>query len=193
MTLGLSCFAVVGGKLSEGINFSDDLGRCVVVLGMPYANPSDPAVSERMAYLDRHAAAAPSASTRKQATTALGTTSRGVVERGGTKLDVGDGGACGGPEPGGLGLTGREWYEDMCMRSLNQSIGRVIRHRNDYAAVVLLDTRYVRHWTPRGEMAGPLRKISRWMQPSFRRAERFGMVVAEVAQFFKGRKWEKKA
>jgi chromosome transmission fidelity protein 1 len=33
------------------------------------------------------------------------------------------------------------FYETLCMRAVNQSIGRAIRHRLDHAAIVLLDER----------------------------------------------------
>jgi len=44
--------AVVNGSLSEGIDFKDDLCRCVVVIGLPYANPADLIIQERMQFLD---------------------------------------------------------------------------------------------------------------------------------------------
>lgn len=94
--------SVVGGKLSEGINFSDDLGRCVVVVGLPYPNLQTADWKAKMQYLEDRA-------------TANG-------------------------EP--RGQASKEHAENVCMRSVNQAIGRAIRHKNDWASILLFDARF---------------------------------------------------
>ena len=39
-------------------------------------------------------------------------------------------------------LNGREWYDIQAFRAVNQAIGRCIRHRNDWGAIILLDARF---------------------------------------------------
>ncbi|CAK0875366.1 unnamed protein product [Prorocentrum cordatum] len=60
------------------------------------------------------------------------------------------------------GLSGEEWYSLQAYRAVNQAVGRCIRHRADYGAVVLLDAR----WAGRGEHARGLRRhLAGWLQP----------------------------
>jgi Rad3-related DNA helicase len=116
---GALLFCVVGGKMSEGINFSDDLARGVAVVGLPYPNPSDPELVERMAYLDRRAAVAASSQSSQSSQMNISSI-----------LPL---------------VSGREYYENITIRAVNQAIGRSIRHANDYAVIVLLDGRYSQH------------------------------------------------
>lgn len=52
----------------------------------------------------------------------------------------------------------KEFMENICMKAVNQSVGRAIRHANDYANIYLLDVRYNR--------PNFRKKLSRWVQDS---------------------------
>ncbi|OAF71424.1 hypothetical protein A3Q56_00797 [Intoshia linei] len=44
--------AVCGGKVSEGIDFSDKYGRCVVLIGIPFPPKNDPRISLKIKHLN---------------------------------------------------------------------------------------------------------------------------------------------
>ncbi len=78
--------AVMGGKLSEGTNFSDEMCRLLIIAGVPY-----PAKNIENTERNKH-------------------------------------------------------FEDYstitAMKIVNQTIGRALRHKDDYASIILLDSRY---------------------------------------------------
>ncbi|OHW96156.1 chromosome transmission fidelity protein 1 [Colletotrichum incanum] len=114
---GALLLSVVGGKMSEGINFSDRLGRCVIIVGLPYPNINSPEWKAKTEYIET--------TTVQQLTDPSGTTNMAKDEA----LAVAK-------------QAARDFYENACMRAVNQSIGRAIRHQGDYAAIVLVDRRY---------------------------------------------------
>jgi chromosome transmission fidelity protein 1 len=130
---GALLFSVINGKLSEGINFSDQLARCVVVVGLPYPDVRDPVLQEKMRYVSAQDTAGASGPARVGGTSVPG----GSVSGSGATAMVSASSSGGSVSP-----AGRRLCESICMKAVNQSIGRAIRHVRDYACVVLLDRRY---------------------------------------------------
>ncbi|VDP32290.1 unnamed protein product, partial [Soboliphyme baturini] len=87
-------------QMSEGINFSDDLGRCVAMIGLPYANVKSIELQTKVNFLNA--------------------------------MKLTDGKAD----------RGKTYFSNLCFKAVNQSIGRAIRHSNDYASIVLIDSRF---------------------------------------------------
>ncbi|XP_074663103.1 ATP-dependent DNA helicase DDX11-like [Tubulanus polymorphus] len=136
---GAMLFSVVGGKMSEGINFSDNLGRCIVMVGLPYPNMYSPELKEKMDYLN-------------------------------SSLPKGPDGK----------LPGQQHYENLCMKAVNQSIGRAIRHKDDYATIVLLDQRYLK--------PSIVAKLPGWISQYLKKIDRFGPMFSIISKFFATKK-----
>ncbi|ORY79420.1 ATP-dependent RNA helicase CHL1 [Protomyces lactucae-debilis] len=144
-------FAVVGGKMSEGINFSDRMGRAVIMVGLPFPNPNTAEWKAKLAYMSQAA------------------TDRHLLENTNSTRD----------EAQRVGKeAGREFYENACMRAVNQSIGRAIRHKGDYAAIILLDKRYGQERIQK--------KLPNWIKTGLRTEPlSFSQCVLQSASFFK--------
>jgi Rad3-related DNA helicase len=89
------------GKLSEGLDFVDEMARLVISVGVPYRPLKDQGVICQRAY------------------------------------------------------CGETWYLIDAVRSINQSLGRCIRHVNDFGAMIIIDSRFTEYSPDHaGENAG---------------------------------------
>ncbi|OHT10150.1 helicase [Tritrichomonas foetus] len=129
---GAILFAVINGKLSEGINFANDYCRCVMVVGMPYPDSNDLALQQRKEFFDKKA-------------------EQGITQ-----------------------CNGKMFYENICMRAVNQSIGRSFRNINDYAVVILLDKRYQSH----------SKYLPSWILRSYHNIQNWSEIEQRIDKFF---------
>lgn len=131
---GAILMAVLRGKFSEGLDFADNYGRAVVVVGVPFAPSKDPKVVFKKDYHQRN------------------------------------------------GRDGDEWYVSDAIRATNQAIGRVIRHKNDYAAIFLCDNRFF--------FRSNKKYIAHWLQCHLKKDAyiSFPTTISQVKKFFKNAK-----
>ncbi|XP_049323145.1 Fanconi anemia group J protein isoform X2 [Astyanax mexicanus] len=131
---GALLIAVCRGKVSEGLDFTDDNARAVVTVGIPFPNIKDLQVELKMKYNDQHSK------------------SRGLL-------------------PGG------RWYEIQAYRALNQALGRCIRHKNDWGALILVDDRF--RSNPNKYITG----LSKWVRQLVRHHENFTSAMQSLQSF----------
>ncbi|XP_039002145.1 Fanconi anemia group J protein homolog [Hibiscus syriacus] len=130
---GAAFLAVFRGKVSEGIDFSDDKARVVIAVGIPFPNINDKQIALKKKYNNTY--------------------------RSSKNL-----------------LSGNEWYCQQAFRSLNQALGRCIRHRYDYGAIILLDWRF--------QDEKNRAYISKWLRPSIKMYGSFEKSLDELRSFF---------
>uniref|UniRef100_A0A3B4HCA1 DNA 5'-3' helicase n=1 Tax=Pundamilia nyererei TaxID=303518 RepID=A0A3B4HCA1_9CICH len=131
---GALLIAVCRGKVSEGLDFTDDNARAVVAVGIPFPNIKDLQVELKMKYNDLHSK------------------SRGL-------------------------LPGSRWYEIQAYRALNQALGRCIRHRNDWGALILVDDRYRNN--PNKYITG----LSKWVRQLVQHHSTFSDAMQSLVAF----------
>lgn len=110
---GALLIAVCRGKVSEGLDFTDQNARGVLLVGIPFPNIKDSKVEAKRKYNDSLSSVRCRSSPGRGANVAV-------------------------PHL----LPGSLWYEQQAFRALNQAIGRCIRHKDDWGAIVLVDDRF---------------------------------------------------
>ncbi|CAL4948966.1 unnamed protein product [Urochloa decumbens] len=74
-------------------------------------------------------------------------------------------------------LTGNEWYLQQAARAVNQAVGRVIRHRHDYGAIIYCDERFAR--------SDYQSQMSYWLRPYIKCYSKYGEVIQGLTRFFR--------
>lgn len=144
--VGSILLAVCRGKVSEGIDFSDEYGRAVLITGLPYPSAFDPKVVLKREIADEEARTARQGGT--------GTFGRSVNQV----------------------MNGSQWYTTQAVRAVNQAVGRAIRHKYDYGAIILCDERY--------QSKNLQSQISKWIRPNLSVCPTFRNAETSLGAFF---------
>ncbi|KAI0978747.1 hypothetical protein GJ496_003968 [Pomphorhynchus laevis] len=131
---GAILFAVTRGRASEGLDFTGNCARTLMMVGLPYAPRFDTKLQAKMQLLDKQKA------TNKAQ------------------------------------ISGNLWYEHQMYKAIGQAIGRLIRSKNDFGVLILLDSRF--------SFCSIQESLPSWVKRSIKGSENFGNVMRMVKEFF---------
>lgn len=72
--------------------------------------------------------------------------------------------------------SGNLWYNQQTYRAVNQAIGRVIRHKNDYGAILLCDERF--------SQMSSISQLPGWMRGHIKKISEYNLALDELGKFF---------
>ncbi|CAI2293087.1 unnamed protein product [Caenorhabditis sp. 36 PRJEB53466] len=83
-------------------------------------------------------------------------------------------------------LNGDQWYTTQAYRALNQALGRCLRHKNDWGAMIMLDERLVRQADK--TLGGPSSaRLSKWIRDQLKSYNNFKSFNADFRDFILGK------
>lgn len=74
-------------------------------------------------------------------------------------------------------LSGKDWYSQQAYRAVNQAVGRCIRHKKDYGAILLCDERFNNEYA--------VNKLSKWLRSSVK-PSRMEDCLRDLRSFYSG-------
>ena len=74
-------------------------------------------------------------------------------------------------------LNGQQWYEKQAFRAINQALGRCIRHKDDWGAIILLESRF--------HQARNVEQLSRWIRPCIKPYKDYQLGLTSLRAFMK--------
>ncbi|KAG0096794.1 Fanconi anemia group J protein, partial [Podila epicladia] len=159
---GALLFAVYRGKCSEGIDFTDSNCRAVLAVSIPFPSVNDQKIKLKMDYNQKRSVRRPMP---LQLQPVPPPRPQSLLDIDLQSINHSTSATGAGAIPAlsvqqyrpPILLSGKRWYEIQAFRAYNQAIGRCIRHRKDWGAMVLLDYRL--------NQPHNLHSLSKWARP----------------------------
>ncbi|KAJ2347517.1 hypothetical protein GGH91_001787, partial [Coemansia sp. RSA 2671] len=79
----------------------------------------------------------------------------------------------------GVLLNGSKWYDIQAFRAINQALGRCLRHKMDWGAIIMLESRFAQRWN--------VERLSKWVRQYMSVYRTFNEAKLDLDAFYRAR------